>query len=200
MSLLTTLNTTFAPIGPLAVPERWTVRQGTVQITTEAVTDTNQGIVLREGQFIDLPAGVTVNARTLLQNAVLNREANLLVASPNTTVLPATPTSHTLTAAATTNATVVKASAGQSYSLSLSNYSALIRFFKIYNKATAPVVGTDIPIMTIPVLANSFLQYAFGTLGQRFTAGISYAMTGLQADTDTTVLAAGDMKVTMSYL
>jgi hypothetical protein len=39
----------------------------------------------------------------------------------------------------------VKASAGQVYSLFVSNINAAVRYLKLYNKASAPTVGTDVP-------------------------------------------------------
>src|SRR5690242_4134795 len=51
-----------------------------------------------------------------------------------------------LISAATTNATNIKASAGQVYGYDIYNNNAAVRFVKFYNKATAPTVGTDTPI------------------------------------------------------
>jgi hypothetical protein len=113
---------------------------------------------------------------------------------------PATPTVQSLTAAASTNATSTKTTAGTVYSIALSNYAAYATYFKLYNKASAPTVGTDIPLQTIAVAANSYLAVNMGALGLRFSTGIAFAMTKLQADTDTTVLVAGDLKDHMSYI
>lgn len=95
--------------------------------------------------------------------------------------------------AATTNATVVKAAPGEVLALQLYNNTAAAVFFKFYDKATAPVVGTDVPIWTIPVGANSHYDPVLPTMpyGKRFSAGISYAITNLVADTDATAVAAG---------
>jgi hypothetical protein len=71
---------------------------------------------------------------------------------------------------------------------------------KFYNKASAPVVGTDTPIMTIPVAATSSVTIPLGPIGQQFSLGIAYAITGLIADTDTTAISAGDVKVAMTFI
>lgn len=113
---------------------------------------------------------------------------------------PPAATSHDLTAAATTNATSVKGTAANLYEVSLTNYAAYTTFFKVYNKATAPTVGTDIPVATLEVAANSSRVIEFGALGLRLTTGYAFAMTKLQADTDTTVLVAGDLKVIGAYI
>lgn len=110
------------------------------------------------------------------------------------------PSGHYLTAAASTNATSVKTNAGNLYSGVLTNLSASAQHYKFYNKASAPVVGTDVPIFTLSVAANSALPFEFGRTGKRFTTGIAYAITGAQADADTTAIAAGAAKVALSYI
>src|SRR6185437_1283442 len=60
-----------------------------------------------------------------------------------------------LVSAATTNSTLVKNSKGQVYGWSIYNKSAATVFVKLYNKATAPTIGTDTPVFTIPVPAGS---------------------------------------------
>lgn len=107
---------------------------------------------------------------------------------------------HTLTSAATTNATNVKATAGHVYELTVDNFTASIKWFKLYNKATAPTVGTDVPVLTIPVPANSFVTLNFGATGKRFATGIGFAITGAQAVADTTAVAAGDTHSQLSYI
>ena len=54
-----------------------------------------------------------------------------------------------LSAAATTNATSVKATPGVVKRVIGTSKAATDRFLKFYDKATAPTVGTDVPIMTI---------------------------------------------------
>lgn len=155
------------------------------RISTAFVAGTVQAI----SQFTQQPYATPVQN---LQQAVA---ANLL-----TTATPVTPSTHTLQALATVNATSVKATAGNIISLALSNLSAGIKYFKVYAKASAPTVGTDIPIMTIPIAAGAFLALEFGFTGMRVLTGIAYAITGAAADTDTTALAVGDVKVQLTYL
>ena len=73
----------------------------------------------------------------------------------------------------------------------------------MYNKATAPVPGTDVPAAVILLLAGeaigSFRAKDFGINGPKFPLGIGYAITGLVADADTTAIAAGQVKVVMQY-
>lgn len=119
--------------------------------------------------------------------------ANLV--QPTTTLLPIA-----LNSAATTNATSQKATAGTLFEISASNQTASIKYLKLYNKASAPTVGTDVPIETIPIPANGDVPIEFGANGRRFTLGIAFAITGLQAIADATAVAAGDVQVAGTYI
>lgn len=92
---------------------------------------------------------------------------------------------------ASTNAANIKNTAGSLSALVLSNPTATPVFVKIYDKATAPTVGTDIPKMTVPVPASSCVALNFGTLGMRLTAGIGVGATAAAVATDTGVAVAG---------
>lgn len=109
------------------------------------------------------------------------------------------PTVATLNSAATTNATSVKATAGRLWTIAWSNQNAAARFLKLYNKASAPTVGTDIPVMVIPMAANSFNVADFNTFGAQFGTGIACAITGAIGDADTTAVTAGDTKLFINY-
>jgi hypothetical protein len=108
-------------------------------------------------------------------------------------------TAYALVSAATTNAASVKATAGNLFELSLFNVTAATVYLKLYNKASAPTVGTDVPIMTIPVAAGALYAAEFGRVGKRFATGIALAITGAAAATDTTAVAAG-AQLSMTYL
>lgn len=111
------------------------------------------------------------------------------------------PTTHKLTAGASTNATSVKNVQGCVAGGYLRNRAASERYFKFYNKASAPTVGTDTPILTIGIPATSFVSLAdvVGAYGLKFAAGIAYAMTTAYADADTGALTAGDVDVNLIY-
>ena len=113
---------------------------------------------------------------------------------------PAAATTNNLNSAATTNATAVKTSSGTLFAISISNAAASPRFVKLYNKNAAPTVGTDVPVLVIPVAASSSVVYEFGRLGQRFAAGIGLAITGAIGDTDTTAIGASEVKVCTTYV
>jgi hypothetical protein len=113
---------------------------------------------------------------------------------------PVSPTSHFYTTTASTNLVNVKASAGNLYSMTFTNYTASPLYVKLYNKASAPVVASDLPVHLIIVPATSDKQVQFGSKGLRLTTGISFAITGAIADTDATVTTAGAMRVCTSYI
>lgn len=99
---------------------------------------------------------------------------------------------------ASTNAVLIKATAGSLYELSIVNPTATAAWLKLYNKATVAVPGTDTPISVVSMPANSALQMDFGTIGKRFSSGISLAITGAQALLDATNAVAG-VQVTGTY-
>lgn len=98
-----------------------------------------------------------------------------------------------LSSAATTNATSLKASAGRLFKIRGLNNAASIRYLKLYNKASAPTVGTDVPVITIPLRASADFDIDLGVYGYFFSTGIAYAITGAVADADATAIVAGDI-------
>jgi len=112
----------------------------------------------------------------------------------------ATPTASNINSAATTNAAFIKNAAGTVYNILASNTNAAARFVKFYNKASAPTVGTDVPIITITVPANGTVHADMGTLGHRFATGIAIAITAGSADSDTAAIGANEVKVLTSFV
>lgn len=101
--------------------------------------------------------------------------------------------------AASNNLTSVKASAGQLYDIDVFNTAAYDVFLKFYNKASAPVVASDTPVWTVPVKAGMGYARTFPQ-GRAFSTGIAYAITKLQADTDATNVAAGDLTGSLGWI
>lgn len=105
-----------------------------------------------------------------------------------------------LSAAATTNPTSVKASAGRVYQVLGYNAAPALRYLKLYNKASAPTVGTDTPVKTIALPPQSAFAIDNADLGRSFSSGIAFALTVNVADSDATALAAGDiLALNMDY-
>lgn len=105
--------------------------------------------------------------------------------------------SHTMSGAST-NATSLKGSAGMLYGFSISNANASARYFKLYNKASSPTVGTDTPVMTVQVPGNGTVIRAF-PVGLVFGTGIAWAATGGIADSDTTAIGSNDCSIDIDY-
>ena len=99
-----------------------------------------------------------------------------------------------LSSAASVNATNVKSSAGDVFAIRGFNNNAAAIYLKLYNKATAPTVGTDTPVATIRLApsANFDIQIG-GAFGAYFSAGIGYGFTTAAADNSTAAIAAGDV-------
>lgn len=136
-------------------------------------------------------AFVTVVRGTYATEPVPAVQTHPVTGSGTFSVLPGSATNYNLTSAASTNAATVKSSAGSLGELSVFNPSAAAIFVKLYNKASAPTVGTDIPTVTIPVAAGTLVSLEFGQMGKRFSTGIALAITAAAAASDTAAVAAG---------
>lgn len=110
-------------------------------------------------------------------------------------------TPYYLISANTTNDTNVKASAGQVYAISASNVNAAVRYLKLYNKASAPTVGTDTPVAVFAIPGAT--TGGVGTLsidcGIAFATGIGFGTTTGVADNDTGAVAANEIVVNLFY-
>ena len=109
--------------------------------------------------------------------------------------------STTLTAANTTNATVVKGTPGNVYAIQAFGLTSTVCFLKIYNKATAPT-SSDTPVLVYPIPANT--QGAGFCLEIRasiaFTNGISFRICAGIANSDNTAVPASSVVVNFNYL
>lgn len=148
--------------------------------------------------------GGTVQAEAMLRQKARDYASvtvqQATAASLLATVTPTGGAIFTLLAASTTNATSVKATSGAIHNISAFNFSALTRYLKIFNKASAPVLGTDLPILTIPIAPGAFFSQPFGFQGLRCSSGIAIAMTAGVAENDATIVVAGDLRATISYI
>ncbi len=108
-----------------------------------------------------------------------------------------------LISAASTNATNVKSSPGKIFMISATNRNANPRYLKLYNKATAPTVGTDAPVFTFMIPGNSSgtgTNVAVPAVGLRFSAGISFALTTEPEASGATGVAALEVIVNLGYI
>jgi hypothetical protein len=122
-----------------------------------------------------------------------------LTSAGTVTNTPATPTNYNVVTAASTNAAFIKNAAGTLYEITVSNVTATAVSVKLYNKASAPTVGTDVPMLTVTAAAGATQVVCLPPLGKRFGTGIAIAATALPAATDTGVAVAG-VQINASYI
>lgn len=153
--------------------------------------------ILIGGQFNTTPSTITSGNSSPLQVDNLGKLlVNCTGCSAGSTVglVPQTSGGLTMTHAVTgasTNAAFIKASAGQVYEACFNNNAAYPIYLKLYNKASAPTVGTDTVVKA--VMAQAGVPTCMRTEnGFAFSTGIAYATTKLLADADTTAVLAGD--------
>lgn len=95
---------------------------------------------------------------------------------------------------------VIKASAGQAYRLWLLSTNAAVRYLHLYNKASAPTLSTDTPVMTFPLTQNVPVNIDLGgSIGAAFSAGIAWAYTTDNVAIPTTAGTSGELQMTALY-
>ena len=109
------------------------------------------------------------------------------------------PTPYKLISAATTNATSVSATANTLlFGYYISNTNSSVRYVKFYNKASAPTVGTDTPVLVLAIPGTGAANVSFSD-GINFTTGLAFATTTGAADSDTGAVAANEIIVNLVY-
>ena len=165
---------------------------GALTVDGSAVTQPVSGTFWQSTQPVSIAAAVAVTGTFWQATQPVSIAAAV---ATNPAIVATSGNAYTysrVNAAASTNATSLKASAGSIAGIALFNTASYTTFFKLYNKASAPTVGTDTPVWTIPLPAGGGFEEEF-ILGEYFSTGIAYAITKLQADADTTVVVAGDV-------
>ncbi|NOS92461.1 MAG: hypothetical protein HOP30_11100 [Cyclobacteriaceae bacterium] len=100
--------------------------------------------------------------------------------------------------AATTNPTVVKASAGRVIGWQLANTTASWLFVKIHNVATAPTAGTTAVFFLIAIPPNGKSEIAYeGGIG--LSTGFSYTIVTGAADSDSNPVTANAVVGSFHY-
>ena len=118
--------------------------------------------------------------------------------------LPVATKVHFKSSANSTNPTLVKPSPGAIFNMIIHNThggggSGSAITVRLYNKDTAPVVGTDIPMAIIHVPSHESKEVNF-TSGITFTNGIAYSITAGDTLLDATVVDADGVQVYMGYM
>jgi len=137
-------------------------------------------------------------SRDLIANIVLAAGTNIIGyfgLAPRTSGGLST---YKLISAGTTNAQSVKGSAGQLYGWYISSSAVKTRYIKFYNKASAPTVGSDTPVLTLGIPGGGAANIEY-TNGIDFTTGIAIAMTVNAADADSNAITANDITINLLY-
>lgn len=172
------------------------IKRSDVRINSVRVSDFSRERV----ELLARPGGdVSLAAPVVIQGGALPIVSSVI--SAGTPTVPATP--YFVNSAATTNGALILTGTSGLQAFYATNIGATAAFVKLYNKATAPTVGTDVPEMIIAVPAAvagvpGAVEITPGFNGYRFALGLGIAITGAVADTDTTAVAAGQVKVKLS--
>lgn len=165
-------------------------QRGDLQVDTRG----NVGIAIRDpngtaGASVAVPSDARSNSQNCLFTLGFNTIYN---GSTWDRTSKASAASRIVSSANSNNATSAKASAGTVYNISGYNSNAAVRYLKLYNKASAPTVGTDTPILTLPLPPTAPFNFPFAT-GMYFGTGIAYGMVTGSADADNTSVGAADI-------
>ena len=96
-------------------------------------------------------------------------------------------------AAATTNPTSVKTSAAKLALIMGYNAATSVRYLKIFNKNAAPTMGTDTPVLNLPMPPSALFRFDLADIGLHLTSGLAFAITTGSADKDATAVTANDI-------
>lgn len=158
---------------------------------TGQTTATTNGVVIIPTSVKYVRARISeYTSGTITSTAIAHKEENSsgLISTIGTVTIADSPTETyaQVITAATTNATSVTSGATKLRTISLVNGVATLRFFKIYNKASAPTVGTDTPVLTLTMSPNNPSPFTLPNGGLSLSLGFAYAMTLGVANSDTT--------------
>lgn len=137
-------------------------------------------------------------AKEIVATPVNTNGAIVSVSSFTANTTSSATTLYTVNSAASTNAASIKATGANLYGISVMNTSAATKYVRLFNLTVAPTVGTSVPIMVVAVPATSSKEIQY-VPAVRFGTGLSVAITGGAAATDSTAVAAGDVQLLVSY-
>jgi hypothetical protein len=200
------LNSAGTLMVPLAADASGNLKVNIASGSVQAVTDNISTFTAGSTQGLAI-AGVYNDSLGTLTSGTLgigrltqNRQMRAVIDTDPTAIGGLTPAK--IVSAASTNATSLKASPGRLGALIVGNQGATVAWLKLYNKASAPTVGTDTPVQSILIPGNTAgagFAYPLPPQGLGFSTGIAYAITGGAADNDTTAVAAAQVNANFGY-
>lgn len=134
-------------------------------------------------------------------NRVDNATVNATIQQPSVALALVPATGTKIISTATTNATLCASGNKAIVALSLTNTGGGPAYFKIFNKATAPLPVSDVPVWIYCIPAGQTINPVFPAYGLRpGTNGLGYAITGGAADLDTTAVALNQVVGSIFYV
>jgi hypothetical protein len=164
-----------------------------------AEVSSGRGDLIAQKALAVNPIGAIAANATLQAGAAVIGALAAPAAADNTN----TPTVAKVLSAASTNATSLTSVVSRLMGGVLANTSAAFKFFRLYNKASAPTVGTDAPLFNIAIPPGASVNLGDvvpPAIGKRFSTGLAYAITGAAPDLDNTAVAANDVVGVLFYL
>lgn len=135
---------------------------------------------------------------TLATDPAVSVGSHQVTVSGTVYTAPGTTGEYSYISGASTNALMIGSGTRQLFEISIFNPTAAIVYVKLYNKATIPTAGTDVPRITIPVPVNGLVSLDFGVMGKRFGLGLGMCITAGPLSTDAVAVAAG-VQVSATY-
>jgi hypothetical protein len=133
-------------------------------------------------------------------------QTNSVALSASPTVFPTITTGvqgfynfHTLISSASTNVTNIITGQKNIGSLWLTNTTASLKFFKVFN-ATSASIGSSTPVLNLPIPPNTTTDFSTSFCSMRFGTGFTYAITGGSPLLDATAVADGDVIFNLKHL
>ncbi len=139
-------------------------------------------------------------SRLCIRASAISGTTVVMVSRGGAALAQVTCTPAKLISAASTNATLVRAGTTRVAYVMASNTNAAVRFLKLYNKATAPTVGTDVPVHTLALEGSAVGRSTILPVGHlELPLGFGFATTTGAADTDAIAVAAGEIIINYCY-
>lgn len=160
------------------------VRCRTTALTSGSATITMQPTL---SAILPTPASVVLGAGTQAIGLVFETVSATVANGPTLLV------SRLASAAAATNATLVKSSAGRLMHITGYNAATSVRYLKFSNLATTPVPGTSAAYLSFALAPSAAFSIDLSNKGMNFSTGIGYWLGPSSVDTDMTSVTAGDI-------
>jgi hypothetical protein len=171
-----------------------------VRLSLAMVVDYNEIVAEISAAQGNPDPGTGLGVNVLGNTVISSNSPGVTISAPSTSAnTTAGNTPGKVLSAASTNATSLKGSVGKVVSWLFGNSAATWRYFKLYNKATAPTVGTDVPLFTIGIPPGGSVPFA-SSIGVQFATGIAYAITAGASDADTAVVGANEVVGIVEYV